>query len=94
MPRLLGLLAELYAETEGFLDRTQDAQIWYNRGYANGLASALGDLGYGAAVRAIGDPDPPEIAAGVALLPWGKAYVHGFEMGRRETMEVMEPPDV
>jgi hypothetical protein len=35
------------------------------------------------------DPDPAEVIAGQEALPWGKAYRHGWDMGRRETDEVM-----
>jgi hypothetical protein len=34
--------------------------------------------------------DPPDVAAPHVHLPWGRAYAHGFEMGRRETIEVLE----
>jgi hypothetical protein len=89
--RLTQLLSELYSETDGFLDRTGDAQLWYNRGYANGLASALQSLGHGSALAGAVTLDPPDISDAHAFMPWGKAYAHGFEMGRRETIEVMEP---
>jgi hypothetical protein len=90
LSRLIQLVRELYADTEGFVDQTDEAQPWYNRGYANGLAAALQELGHGAALADAGALDPPDVAAAHALLPWGKAYAHGFEMGRRETFEVME----
>ena len=32
-------------ETEGYLDRQDDPQLWYNRGYANGMVKALRELG-------------------------------------------------
>jgi hypothetical protein len=88
--RLIQLVGELYAETEGFLDQTSDAQLWYNRGYANGVAAALRELGHGPALAEAYELDPPDVAAVHALLPWGKAYTHGFEMGRRETFDVKE----
>ena len=41
-------------------------------------------------VESLVDPDEPDLSADHALLPWGKAYAHGRDMGRRETHEVME----
>jgi hypothetical protein len=91
LSRLIQLLSELYSETDGFLDQTGDAQLWYNRGYANGLASALQSLGYGSTLAGAVALDPPDVSDAHAFMPWGKAYAHGFEMGQRETIEVMEP---
>ncbi|VAW69439.1 hypothetical protein MNBD_GAMMA10-299, partial [hydrothermal vent metagenome] len=33
--QLVELLERLYSETEGYEDNPSDAQLWYNRGYAN-----------------------------------------------------------
>lgn len=90
LPRLLELICDLYDDSQGFLDRTQDAQSWYNRGYANGVIHSLEQLGYARHVAAALDPDPPDLIADHQTLPWGKAYRHGWEMGRKETFEVME----
>jgi hypothetical protein len=92
--QLLQLLRDLYGETRGFLDRPDDAQLWYNRGYADGMIQAMRDLGYGSEL-------PPELlleidgetgglVAQQALTPWGRAHAHGLEIGRRETFEVLE----
>jgi hypothetical protein len=89
LSQLLTLICDLYEDTEGFQERSDDAQLWYNRGYANGMIAALRALGHGAQVERMIDPDTPETAAGQALLPWGKAYAHGFDMGQRETHDVM-----
>ena len=89
LDQLLRLLAELNAESEGYLDREDDIQLWYNRGYANGMAAALTALGHAEAVARIVAPDPYERARDQQHLPWGKAYEHGREMGERETYEVM-----
>jgi hypothetical protein len=89
LSQLLTLLCDLYEDTEGFLERSDDAQLWYNRGYANGMIEALRALGYGAQVESLIEPDAPDAVAGQALLPWGKAYAHGLDMGRRETQDVM-----
>lgn len=92
--QLLQLLRDLHGETQGFIDRPDDAQLWYNRGYADGMAQAIRELGYGSAL-------PPELLLEIdgetrdliaqqALTPWGRAHAHGLEMGRRETFEVLE----
>ena len=86
---LLRLLAELTEESEGYLEREDDFQLWYNRGYANGMAAALTALGHGEAVARAVQPDPYERARDQQHLPWGKAYEHGRDMGERETREVM-----
>lgn len=90
LPQLLELICDLYDDTQGFLDRTDDAQIWYNRGYANGVIHALGRLGYEKHVAGALDPDAEDLIAAHEILPWGKAFRHGWEMGRKETYEAME----
>ena len=95
LDQLGGLLRQLYAESDGFLERQDDAQLWYNRGYANGMAEALRDLGHGPAVPQdlaldIDAPDIRDALAAASLMPWGRAYAHGVEMGRKETFEVLE----
>ncbi|MCG6942460.1 MAG: hypothetical protein LJE69_14565 [Thiohalocapsa sp.] len=87
--QLLRLLAELTEDSEGYLEREDDFQRWYNRGYANGMAAALTALGHGEAVARTVEPDPYDRARDQDHLPWGKAYEHGREMGERETHEVM-----
>ncbi len=89
--QLLDLLAELTRESEGYLEREDDSQLWYNRGYANGIAAALTALGHGEALARTVDPDPYDRARDLQHLPWGKAYEHGREMGERETYEVTGP---
>ncbi len=87
--QLLALLAELTRDSEGYLEREDDSQLWYNRGYANGMAAALTALGHGEAVARTIEPDPYDRARDQQHLPWGKAYEHGREMGERETHEVL-----
>lgn len=89
LKQLLRLLAELSEASEGYLEREDDSQLWYNRGYANGMAAALTALGHGEAVASTVAPDPYDRARDLAHLPWGKAYEHGREMGERETYEVI-----
>ncbi|MGE5152548.1 MAG: hypothetical protein ACM3ST_00905 [Bdellovibrio bacteriovorus] len=94
LSQLIQLLRGLYEDTQGFLECQDDPQLWYNRGYANGMVLAMRSLGHGDAL-------PPELAldpdgevwgqiAQQALTPWGRAHAHGLEMGRNETIEVLE----
>lgn len=93
LTQLIRLLRDLYGETQGFLDLQDDAQLWYNRGYANGMVLAIRTLGRGDALPAdlALDPDGEtwEQIAKQALMPWGRAHAHGLEMGRKETFEVL-----
>lgn len=91
LQRLLSILKRLYTETEGFLDEPENQQHWYNRGYANGIAEALADLGYAEQLNQQVQLDAPDIIAGHEALAWGQAYQHGKEMGEQETREVLPP---
>jgi len=90
LPQLLELICDLYDGSQGLLERTDDAQLWYNRGYANGVIHALVLLGYARHVAAALEPDPRDLVEGHEALPWGKAYRHGWDMGQKETFEIME----
>jgi hypothetical protein len=87
--QLLDLLVRLYDETDGFADNPGDAQLWYNRGYANGMVRALTELGQREAVEQRISPDAEDVIAGHEVMPWGKAYRHGADTGFRETFEVL-----
>ena len=89
--QLIDLIDKLRDETGGFLDNPGDQQLWYNRGYANGMLSALLRLGL---ARSLGArvPDDPQGIAAQATMPWGKAYRHGEERGSRETFEITGNP--
>ena len=87
--QLLDLVVRLYDETAGFADNPGDAQLWYNRGYANGMVKALGELGQGAQVAARVTADAADVIAGHEVMAWGKAYQHGLETGYRETFEIL-----
>ncbi|MEJ2386539.1 MAG: hypothetical protein P8Y27_04275 [Chromatiaceae bacterium] len=50
----------------------------------------MSQLGYREQVATVVTPDKDDVIAGQELLPWGKAYGHGFEKGRHETFEVLE----
>ena len=87
--RLLHLIERLYSESDGFIDHPEETQLWYNRGYANGMIQVLDELGFGAALDGGVKRDPVDLIAGMEILAWGKAYLHGIQVGRRETREVM-----
>jgi len=89
--KLIGLIEELYAESNGFLDNPEDTQVWYNRGYANGMIVSLDALGYGELLDERLSRDPTDIIAGFETFDWGQAYRHGLETGDRETREVVGP---
>ena len=89
LSELLALLGELYQASDGFLSAQGDQQLWYDRGYANGMAQALRQLGYQGRVEQVIRPDEEDVIAGQEFLPWGKAYRHGLETGRKETFEIM-----
>jgi hypothetical protein len=90
LDQLRALIAKLSAETEGYLDRQDDPQLWYNRGYANGMVAALGAAGFGGQAAV---DDPYETARDQGHLPWGKAYEHGRGNGWKETCEVLQVTD-
>jgi hypothetical protein len=87
--RLLHLVERLYRESDGFIDHPEETQLWYNRGYANGMIQVLDELGFGATLDAAVRRDPEDLIDGMEILSWGKAYLHGIRVGRRETREVM-----
>ena len=85
--QLISLIDELRGSTAGFLDHADDQQMWYDRGYANGIVLALQALGQ---TEYLEDRLPDNIAELDVHLPmtWGKAYRHGETMGSRETYEI------
>jgi len=90
LDQLLDLIERLYGESEGFQATPDDQQLWYNRGYANGIIKALQDLGQEQALGRLREIDPEGVIGGHQALPWGQAYLHGFDMGERETHEITE----
>lgn len=85
--QLLDLIDHLRRESEDFLGAPGDQQVWYDRGYANGMVTTLGRLAQAAKLGGRAPDDPGQLAAHLAL-PWGKAYRHGETMGSRETEEI------
>ncbi|MES9942539.1 MAG: hypothetical protein ABW104_16785 [Candidatus Thiodiazotropha sp. 6PLUC2] len=87
--RLLHLAGDLYAETSVLSETESELQLWYNRGYADGMASRMRLLGYQHEVNEALGCGGETISDEQRFLPWGKAYRHGFEMGEKETLEVL-----
>jgi hypothetical protein len=87
LTQLVDLIDRLRSESQGFLDAPGDQQLWYNRGYANGMLLALRRLGQ---AKSLGDraPDDPEQLGGHLAMPWGRAYRHGEDKGSQETFEI------
>lgn len=89
LERLLCLVERLYAESEDYAEHPEQEQLWYNRGYANGMLQALRELGYADAIAGRIAADAVDPVADCAALGWGRAYRHGEETGGRETREVL-----
>ncbi|MES9990614.1 MAG: hypothetical protein ABW098_01580 [Candidatus Thiodiazotropha sp.] len=87
--RLLQVVEELQAETASLAAQESELQLWYNRGYADGMIEAMRALGYKQQLEDAGVSIDMSLISGQELLPWGKAYRHGFEMGEKETAEVL-----
>jgi hypothetical protein len=85
--QLLDLIDQLRQDSGEFLDEPGDQQLWYNRGYANGVVLALLGL---RPRQALGGraPDDPDRLGGHLATPWGRAYRHGETTGSRETHEI------
>ena len=90
LPRLLQVVRDLYAETVGLSETESELQLWYNRGYADGMVSGMKDLGYTREISEAIDAEVDSVSDENRFLPWGKAYQHGFETGEKETLEVLE----
>jgi hypothetical protein len=87
LQQLCDLIGKLRQESDDFREQHQDAQLWYNRGYANGMVLALREvLGDDAPCGHV--PDDPEWLRGHEVMAWGKAYRHGESVGRSETFEI------
>lgn len=95
LDELLELLGELAEENNDVHSHQDDAQRWYNQGYARGMAAALSELGAGEQVAAVfGSLSAEPGSNQAALLPWEKALAHGFRMGYQETHEIWrQSPD-
>jgi len=87
LDQLISLVGELRTESENYLEEHQDAQQWYNRGYANGMLRGLEKL-TGQERPAGLQLDSEADIAGHEVMAWGRAYRHGEAMGEKETYEI------
>ena len=90
--RLIGIVEDLYEQSEGFTDCPENSQLWYNHGYADGMVKALLASGYQeriAELRQRMDNAAVSIQCQTGL-PWGKAYQHGAQLGYKETKEILQ----
>lgn len=87
--KLSELVIELYNETADYQDNPSDAQLWYNRGYANGVVDALKEKNLADALAGFINLDEANLYAGESIMEWHKAYHHGFDMGQKEAIEVL-----
>ena len=94
LEKLIGIVDSLYLEPAGFQESGDNQQHWYNRGYANGIIQQLGDYGYRDYVEDNIVPDADDVIAGQEFWAWGKAYLHGREVGMKETTEIIGPVNV
>ena len=85
--KLAGLVEHLYQESEDYAQTPSDAQLWYNRGYANGMVAFLNAQGYADKIKHL-NLDAEDLYKGEQVMEWHKAYHHGFEVGLRESEEV------
>jgi len=85
--KLAGLVERLYDETADYSNNPSDAQLWYNRGYANGVAAYFQAQGFSQKLDHL-NLDAADVYKGEQIMEWHKAYHHGFEMGERESAEV------
>jgi hypothetical protein len=89
LERLLQLAQDLYTESAELSETESELQLWYNRGYADGMVRRINDLGYRQEVSSVLGPLAEKLSDEQRFLPWGKAYQHGFEVGEREAIEVL-----
>ena len=87
--KLIEIVDRLYQETEGYEDNQSDAQLWYNRGYANGVVAVLVEKGLSGKMESQLSLDEADIHKGNCFMEWEKAYHHGYEMGVSEATEVL-----
>jgi len=87
--QLIELVGRLYSETEDYIEQQDNSQLWYNRGYADGVVKALQDAGFDKMLQAHVTLEINETLEEQRFMPWGKAYFHGFEMGEKESKEVL-----
>ena len=87
LARLCMLARRLREENADFVDHHEDGQRWYNRGYANGMIRGLQQL-LGEQTPCDLKPDDEALLQGHEVMAWGRAYLHGEQVGQKETYEI------
>ena len=85
--KLANLVERLYKESEDYSETQSDGQLWYNRGYANGIVAFLRAEGHTDKINHL-TLDAADLFHGEQVMEWHKAYHHGYEMGLHESEEV------
>ena len=86
--RLAELADELMRDSSGFLEQPDNLQLWYNRGYANGILSAFEQANI--KIEGLVNPDPDDQWSEYRFLAWGQAFIHGRTKGRDETHKILK----
>ncbi|MBD3669996.1 MAG: hypothetical protein HUJ29_04410 [Gammaproteobacteria bacterium] len=89
LSKLVDLVVRLYQETDGYIENPTDAQLWYNRGYANGMVKVLREQGVTEQLESSLHLDDEGLHGDDRVMAWAQAYHHGFEMGEKEAREVL-----
>ena len=86
--RLVDLANELMQTSARFLEQPNNLQLWYNRGYANGILSALEQADI--KIEGLEKPDPEHLWAEHRFTTWGQAFIHGQTKGHNEARDILE----
>jgi len=87
LEQLCRLVKQLREESADFGEHHEDAQQWYNRGYANGMLRGLQRV-LTQDCPCVQTLDDDMLLQGHEVMAWGKAYRHGEQMGEQETYEI------
>lgn len=90
--KIVALIDQLYHETENYALNPSEVQLWYNRGYANGVSSCLIKQGHGNKIKQL-NLDAEDLYHDERVMEWHKAYHHGFEIGLNEAKDVLSGDD-
>jgi len=85
--KLVVLVEKLHSETNDYIDNSADAQLWYNRGYSNGIVAYLIENNFADKLEHLA-LDNDGLYNNDHIMEWHKAYHHGFEMGVKESLEI------
>ena len=85
--QLCDLITRLREESAAYQENHEDGQLWYNRGYANGMVKGLVELLADQQPCGLSLDDQADLQ-GHEVMAWGQAYRHGEQMGYKETFEI------